>query len=236
MSQKRETRKPAKTPLIPDARIIILNLTFLSLSILSLSILMIPICNASAQDDEAMKYFQNAEKEFFSDNFEAALSGYEQVLQQYPNFNETDKVLFKKAMTQMRLGMNEEAKATFDQIINKYPESKLAESAKTNKQLMQATTDAGGALENQLRAAGAPAEAITLYKNALNGLSKGMIEGIYPEKTNETKTQKSEWTEEKSQKIIIIAVILITLLASIIIYLLIRHKRKNQNLHQRKHH
>lgn len=70
------------------------------------------------------------EVEYIQHNYQGALDYFKQVESRYPQGNKVPAALFKAGLCQQQLGQNDEAKATFQRLAQKYPASPEAGQAK----------------------------------------------------------------------------------------------------------
>ncbi|MBI5398805.1 tetratricopeptide repeat protein [Candidatus Woesearchaeota archaeon] len=114
----------------------------------------------------AASVFEEAEENFFSGDFEAALQKYDLILTRFKSYNRTDAVLYKKAMTQMRLEKYDAAIATFDRLTKDYPQSSFLPSARQNKDIINnLIKNKDQFIADQLRKSGATEEAVKTLTN-----------------------------------------------------------------------
>lgn len=181
----------------------------------------------SDASDVAGRAFDEAEKRFFAGDFTTALEKYNKILQQYPSFNRSDAVLYKKAMTQLRLEDYDASIATFDQLLHYDPRSAFASSAMQNKDIINTLIkNKDQYIAEQLRQSGAPEDAVKTLTNIQNRISTIESLKVKPSKVPPLPSrQGADLQQTKNRISLALTVALVFFLVSVVVYYYYRRQR-----------
>jgi TolA-binding protein len=92
-------------------------------------------------------YFYLAELDFKAGDYPAAIKGYDQVLQAYPDGNKAASAELKKGMAQIESGQKDSGIATLRHVVQRYPRTNEAMQAKDRLRKLGVATTASRRVE-----------------------------------------------------------------------------------------
>ncbi|MBI4738645.1 tetratricopeptide repeat protein [Candidatus Woesearchaeota archaeon] len=182
--------------------------------------------------------FEEAEELFFSGHFEAALQKYNSILNQFPSYNRMDAVLYKMAMTQLRLDKYDEAIATFDRLIKDHSQSTFLSSARQNKDIINnLIMNKDQFIADQLRKSGATEEAVkTLTNIPINIARENLTPGPQKDAAQTPLSAVQQTAVPQGTKNQIYIVLMAALVFFFVYLVIYYYKRPHLHLLRRKHH